>query len=457
MTEPEVVDRPRRIIAIVGRPNVGKSAFFNRLAGRRIAIVHEQSGVTRDRLMADVTWDNQPFEVIDTGGIGYMDGATPDGVIDQGIIHQVEAAIQDATILIFVVDISVGLLPLDQEVAKLLHASGRQVFLAANKSDNIELDADIVEFEGLGYPAFPISALHNRGVGEMMEEVLPCLPPAENLTVKNPLKVAIVGRPNAGKSSYINRLLRHERVIVSEVPGTTRDSIEIPFSVGTGEHAKHYQLIDTAGVRKRGKVKDLVEHFSVIRTERSIDRADIAILVLDAEEGPKDKDKKLAAMIRDKETGCILMINKWDLAEGITTQTKYGKALSEQLSFLNFAPVMFASSKSGYNIRKTIEAIDYVASQVSRELSTGVLNRVIHDATQRVAPPMVKGSRLKIYYCTQVGTKPVRIKFFCNNPKNATSAYKAYIMNQLRSKFGLEGAPIVMHFVARPKVELDPL
>lgn len=445
---------PQRIVAIVGRPNVGKSALFNRLVGRRLAIVHEETGVTRDRLASEATWENERFELIDTGGVGLIDAGASADEIERGTRAQVDVAIQDAAVVLLVVDITAGVVPLDVEVARLLHHSGRPVFVAANKADRAELDETAAEFESLGFPVFPVSALHRRGLDPLMEGVARELPDVENVTLANPLKVAIVGRPNVGKSSYINRLLRNDRVIVSNIPGTTRDSIEVPFTVGRGDSARHYVLVDTAGIRKQGRVKSAVDQFSLMRTQKSIERCDVAVLMLDAAEGPSARDKRIAAAIMELNKGCLLLINKWDLA-GEVTQRAYGKALAREMPFFSFAPTIFASAKSGYNIRRTIEAIDYVGAQVQMTLTTGLLNRVLHEAFQRVTPPARGGRRLKFYYATQVGAAPIEVRLFVNDTKRVAPAYKSYLLKSLRKAFGLEGAPVVLQFRARPRRERE--
>ena len=447
----------KRIVAIVGRPNVGKSALFNRLVGRRVSIVHEEVGVTRDRVACEANWNGERFELIDTGGLGHFDRETSRDQIVAGTEAQAEVAIADASIIIFVVDITAGVAPLDEEVARILHKSGRPVFLAANKADNPERDEEVYAFDALGFPVFPVSALHNRGLTDLMQGVLSHLPPAENPTEKEPLRVAVVGRPNAGKSSYINRLLHSERVIVSDIPGTTRDSIEVPFTIGKGDSARHYQLIDTAGVQKDTRSRGAVDWFSNLRTQKSIERSDVVVLMLDAETGPTSRDKKVAAKVIDAQKGVLLLVNKWDRAEevedGRITQTQYLPALREALPFLNFAPVLFVSAKTGYNIKRSIEAIDYVAAQTRTEITTGVLNRVIAKACEKYPPPIVKGKRLKIYYATQTGTNPIYFKVFVNNPANARSNWVAFLKNQLREAFGLEGAPIFIKLVARSRTE----
>lgn len=445
-----------RTIAIVGRPNVGKSALFNRIVGRRVSIVHEECGVTRDRVVCETEWDEQQFDLIDTGGLGTIDSRSTANVIVDQTNEQVEIAVQDAAAIIFVVDLTAGVVPMDEEVARLLHRADRPVFIAANKADSMMRDDDTDDFESLGFPVFPVSALHNRGVDSLMEAVLPELPAGENRTERNPLRVAIVGRPNAGKSSYINRLLKSDRVIVSEVPGTTRDSIEIPFTIGSGPQARHYQLIDTAGVNRRNRRSGAVEHYSNMRAEESIDGADVVVLLMDASEGPKLQDKKLAAKILEAHKGCILMVNKWDLTEETeVTQTKYEPALRKEMPFLGFAPLLFTSAESGYNIKRSIELVDYIAAQVETKLPTGVLNRVLQDAVAKNPPPIVKGRPLKVYYATQTGANPIFIKLFVNNTLRATATYKRYLINQLRKAFGLEGAPVELKLVPRTRPDLE--
>lgn len=453
--ELEAEETRARIVAIVGRPNVGKSALFNRVVRRRMAIVHEESGVTRDRLACEVSFGEERFELMDTGGIGFVDDSAPADVIEEGMKYQVEVAIEDAGAIIFAVDATAGVMPMDVEVARLLHDCGCPVFLAANKCDSSDHDMLSVAFEEFGFPVFAVSALHGRGMSDLLEAALATLPPGVPPEERDVLKVAIVGRPNAGKSSYVNRLIREERLIVSEVPGTTRDSIEVPFQIGKGKGRKDYVFIDTAGVRRAGKVDSVVEKFSVMRTETSIKMSDVVLLVLDATEGPKNRDKKLANLVEKHEKGCIILVNKWDLAEGVTTQRQYGKALVENVPFLRHVPIIFASAMTGYNMRRTLEAIDFVATHVDTTLSTGLLNRTILTVHQRTPPPMVKNHRMRIYYCTQVGTRPVRIRLFVNDPKRCPPAYKSFLINKLRATFGLEGAPIVLQFVRRPKKDFE--
>jgi GTP-binding protein len=451
MSSPQTLSN--RTIAIVGRPNVGKSSLFNRLIGRRVAIVHEQAGVTRDRLSAEVTARERHFELIDTGGIGQLDKSAAKDDIDAGILDQVNAAIEDAGLILFVVDVMQGPHPLDEEVAQRLRASGRPVWLLANKADNETLEQNALEFERFAFPVHAVSTLHNRGVGELLDAIVAVLPEQENLTIANPIRVAVVGRPNAGKSSIINRLIKAERVIVSPIAGTTRDSIEVPFQVGSGETARHYKLIDTAGLRKWGKVKEAVDKYSNLRTENAIAHADVTLLVMDASEGPTVRDKKILSLIEEAEAGCILVVNKWDLAEGVTTQRQYEESLRRELPYLAHVPILFGSAINGYNMKRMVEMINEVSSNLSKRLSTGVLNRMLQEAFQKISPPMIKGKRLKMYYATQVGERPLRIKIFVNSPSLVPGAYKKYLDRCVREAFGLEGAPLVMIFNRRRPLE----
>jgi GTP-binding protein len=449
---------PFPLVAIVGRPNVGKSALFNRILNRRLAIVHEEFGVTRDRLISRTAWDGKAFDLVDTGGLQEFNRATSSDVIATGTREQSEVAISDATVVVFVVDVETGILPLDEEVALLIRRQGVPAVLVVNKCDNPQREAEALVFERFGFPVFNVSALHNRGIQELLDHVAETLPAAEDGPSPDPLKVTVVGRPNVGKSSFINRLLRKERMIVSDIPGTTRDSIDIPFTVGKEPTARHYLLTDTAGMRRMGKIDGAVERYSVFRAEKSIERADVVILMLDASQGPSSQDKAIANLIEEAEKGCVLVINKWDLM-GHSTQKQYCDALARELPFLKWVPIIFVSAKDGYNMRQCLETLDQVAAQVQAHLPTGLLNRAIMTAYDRVQPPMIKGKRFKIYYATQMGSKPVRIGLFVNDPKRLTPAYREFLIHTLRDAFGLEGAPIRLiakertraEFVAKPR------
>lgn len=444
-----------RSIAIVGRPNVGKSAIFNRIAKKRIAIVHDESGVTRDRLVRSVEWNGQTFDLVDTGGIN-LAGATGRDAIQQGTIDQAKAALEDAAAAVLVVDAQTGLTPVDEEVARIVRKAGVPCVLAVNKCDLPKHEGRVVDFASLSFPSFPVSAQHDRGFSELMAAVLPHLPPAKpEPSVASPLKVAIVGRPNAGKSSFINRILRQVRLIVSDVAGTTRDSIEVPFTIGEGAAARHYKLIDTAGMRRVHKIDSAVERFSHFRAEASIKEADVVVLVIDATAGPLVQDKRIAAVIARENKSCVVVVNKWDVAhdnpETEVTQTKYEPELRAAMPFLYFCPVVFASAKSGYNVRKALETIDAVAANTRAKLPTGLLNRVIGEAYAAVKPPSSGRKHFKIFYATQTGNEPLRIRLYANDAHIPGENYTSYLKKALRSAFGLEGVPIVIDYYNRAR------
>lgn len=443
----------RCAVAIVGRPNVGKSAIFNRLAGRRIAIVHEERGVTRDRLIAEVQWGPRRFELIDTGGLGRPDSVASDisvsaETIEHAVRQQVKSAIKDAAVILFVADLKAGLLPQDEEAAGFFRKSRRVILLVANKADHPARDVLSADFTRLGFPVFPVSALHGRGFDALMEAVMEALPEGENRTVSHPLKVAFVGRPNVGKSSVVNRLLRSDRVIVSDQPGTTRDSIDIPFVIGCDAMARHYLLTDTAGIRRAGKIRQPVEGLGLMRAERSISCADVVGLVMDAAQGPTAHDKSIASGILATRKGCVLVVNKWDLTENVSAK-RYQSALRKVMPFCDFMPVVFVSAKTGWNIRCMVDVMDRVASFLQSALPTGLLNRVIKDAFERVQPPLVGGKRLKIFYATQVKSCPLVVMLFVNDPRRMVSAYQGYLIRRLRLAFGLEGVPVILQLRAR--------
>lgn len=439
-----------RVVAIAGRPNVGKSAIFNRIVGRRLSIVHEEVGVTRDRVSAEADVRGRKFELIDTGGLGFLDGETTRDGIEKGIRDQVAAALEDAKVIILVVDITAGMQPLDREVARVFRESGRPVFVAVNKCDNDTVQASADEFAELAFPLFPVSALHNRGFDALLQHVVEALPDEEPVTRENPLRVAVVGKPNAGKSSYLNRILDEERLIVSDIAGTTRDSVELPFTIGEGEEARHYLLVDTAGLRHIRRASTAVEYYSVLRSQKAIERADVVVMMLDAEQGPTRQDKRIASMILKAQKGCVILVNKWDLARGKVKQKEYLDAIREAVPFLNFVPVLFVSAKDGSNIAKSIEVIDEVAASITQTLTTGVLNRVLQDAYAKVQPPAVRNRRFKFYYATQIGVRPIRIAMFVNDTKFLTQPYLAYLINQLRAAYDLDGAPVDLILKAKP-------
>lgn len=442
---------PTRTVAIVGRPNVGKSALFNRIANRRIAIVHDQSGVTRDRIVREVSWHGESFRLVDTGGIRLFDGTKEKDVIEMAVRDQVDVALADAAAVILVVDVLAGMSPDDAEVARLVHKSGRPCYLAINKCDLPRHEKGEDDFAALAFPAFKISAQHNRGIDELMEAVVRELPPkteAELREERKPLRVAIVGRPNAGKSSYINRLLRSDRVIVSNVAGTTRDCVDVPFAIGE----RNYTLVDTAGMRHVHKIDTSVERFSLFRSEEAVRECDVAVLVMDAEIGPTTQDKFIASMIQRENKGCLILVNKWDIARAKGyTETAAIAHMREMLPFLRHVPVLFISAREGYNVRNTVEAIDRVAEHQRRVLPTGVLNRTLNNAFARSQMPSKMGRQLRFHYATQTGVNPMILRLFVNDARIATKPFQDYVTRILREAFDLEGAPIVLQFRSRVK------
>lgn len=445
----------RNLVSLVGRPNTGKSALFNRIARKRVAIVFDQPGVTRDRVTREVEILGRKVMLVDTGGIAFDRGVTNDP-LDSETRSQAALAVEDSAVCVIVVDARAGILPLDTEVIKRVRESGVLCVIAANKCDTPEDDWRAAEFERFGLPVFAISAEHGRGIEALLKDITGKLAPmSEEEKSARPLRVAIVGRPNAGKSSYVNRLLNAPRVIVSEIPGTTRDAVEVPFSIGSGPEARHYMLVDTAGMKPHTKMsKTSVDNFSLFRSEAAIEEADVVLLVLDPMLGPTMQDKRIAGKILEANRACVILMNKWDLAqEKGMTETKAVPALRAMMPFLSFAPVVFCSNKSGYNIRRTVEAIDTAAASASMKLPTGMLNRVIEVATKKTLSPMVKGKRLKIYYGLQVSTNPQTLRLFVNDPKLVTPAYLSYIERRIRERFGLEGAPLRIFLKARSRKE----
>jgi len=450
------------VIAIVGRPNVGKSALFNRIVGKRIAIVHDEPGITRDRISAEAQWRGVPFTLLDTGGIGLVKGERTSDDIIVAMRRQADVAIQDAALIVLVVDARDGVMPLDEEVAHLLRASGKPIFLAVNKVDNLQQENLLADFLPLGFKqVFPVSAIQGTGVAELLDEAISLLPQIEPSTIPHqpspvaPLKIAIVGRPNVGKSSLVNRLAREERVIVSEAPGTTRDAVDVPFTVEAGGETRPYVLIDTAGIRPRRKVDTSVEFFSVRRAEKSIERCDLAILVLDASFGVSAQDKKIGGLILAAHKGCIIAVNKWDLI-GEKVQKKFIEELHRLLFFLDFAPVVFISAKSGQGMGRLLSVIHEVDRQLNQTITTGLLNRVLADAVAARQPPLRAGQRLKFYYATQTGTRPPRILTFVNDPAAFSDSYRKYLADRLRAAFGFEGCPIVINGRQRERT-IEPI
>ena len=442
------------VVSLVGRPNTGKSALFNRIAKKRVAIVFDQPGVTRDRVTREVEALGRRFMLVDTGGIAFDRRVTRDPLDDE-TRSQAALAVEDSAVCVIVVDVREGVTPLDAEVIKRVRESGVPCVIAANKCDTPDEDFKAHEFDRFGLEVFPVSAEHSRGVDALVTRIVGALPQVDEaeIAARRPLRVAIVGRPNAGKSSYVNRLLKAPRVIVSDIPGTTRDAIEVPFTIGTGPEARRYMLVDTAGMKPHTKMsKTSVDNFSLFRSEQAIEEADVVLLVMDPVMGPTLQDKRIAGKILDAHRSCVVLMNKWDLAQeqGIT-ETKATEALRTMMPFLNFAPVVYCSNKSGYNIRRTVEAIDRAAASACEKIPTGMLNNAIVKATKRTLSPMMKGKRLKIYYALQVSTNPQTIRLFVNDPKLVTPAYMSYIEKNIRARFGLEGAPLRLFVKARTR------
>jgi len=434
------------VVAIIGRPNVGKSALFNRLARRRLAIVHHEWGITRDRVSTEVRWGGRRFELQDTCGVSLPAGSRADDELMAAAHRQVAAAVEEAHVLILVVDAH-GLAPFDFEVADIARKAGKPVVTAANKADNAELERRAAEAAELGFPVVAVSALHGRGVRELLEAVVGHLPPhGEAEEGISPLRVAVVGRPNAGKSSYVNRILQQERMVVSAVPGTTRDAVEIPFMLGDPAEGRRFVLIDTAGLRKRGKAKTAVEKFSLLRTEASIRRADIVVLMLDAVAGPHKQDKKAVWMIDAEGKGGLILVNKWDLVSEVSEE-EYERGLREHLPFARYLPVVFVSAKTGWNIERSLEALDFVAGRIGARVGTGILNRVLQEAVERHRPVFRTGRPFKLYYAAQTGQRPPEFTLFVNRVRGLPTDYESYLENSLRRAFGFEGTAIRLRLV----------
>ncbi|MEA4934093.1 MAG: ribosome biogenesis GTPase Der [Lawsonibacter sp.] len=428
------------LVAIVGRPNVGKSMLFNKLAGQRLSIVEDTPGVTRDRLYAPCEWRNRVFNIVDTGGI---EPGTDDQILSF-MREQAEIAIQAATVIVFVCDVKTGMTAADQEVANLLLRSRKPVVLAVNKADQTGREnPDIYEFYnlGLGDP-ISVSALHGHGTGDLLDACFAYFPKeGEEEEENDTIKVAIIGKPNVGKSSLVNRILGEERVIVSDVAGTTRDAVDSSFENEKGK----YLLIDTAGMRKKARVDDRIEKFSVLRATMAIERSDVCLILIDAQDGVTEQDTKVAGLAHEAGKACIIVVNKWDAVEKDgKTMDKMRQDVMRDLSYMTYAPVVFISALTGQRVDRLFDLINYVNNQAATRISTGMLNSVLSDATARVQPPTDKGRRLKIYYMTQTGIRPPHFICFCNDARLFHFSYQRYLENQIRSTFGLEGTPIRM-------------
>ncbi|MDB6129482.1 MAG: der [Verrucomicrobiales bacterium] len=489
------------LIAIVGRPNVGKSALFNRIIKKRVAIVHDEPGVTRDRISVEAEYKGYPYTLMDTGGIGLRRGEKAKNVIEQAALDQVELAIEAAHVIIFVVNVQEGIVPLDEEVGLRLRQSRKPILIAVNKVDNFKSEAGLTEFSALGFDEiFPVTAIHGLGLENLMDAAFKHLPPLPANTSPQmhdgyeeqetseeepekprlimgktrPVNIAIVGRPNVGKSSIINAMTNSKRVIVSPIAGTTRDSIDVPFEVETDGVRQQYILIDTAGVRQEKRIDDSVEFYSVKRTDESIAKSDITVLVVDAEHGITAQDKKIAGKIQEERRACIIVVNKWDLVKGVTearkkeiedrqtrvrdditkrltTLSEFGTWVQGQLFFMDYAPVIFTSATSGFHLDRLLEAIRYVASQLVQKIPTAILNRTINFAIEQRQPVSAGGHRLKFYYATQVRESPPTFLLFVNKDELFSEQYNKYLGAEIRKAFGYEGCPIILVPKARTK------
>jgi GTP-binding protein len=430
------------MVAIVGRPNVGKSTLFNRLTRSRLAIVRDEPGVTRDRIYASCKWRNQKFSLVDTGGLDLL---TQDQLWCQ-VREQAEIALEEAQVIILLLDARQGLNPLDKEIVQHLWKQDKPLVVAINKIDSPQNELHMADFYALGISQmFPISAEHGLGIGDLIDEVVELLPPAPEETEqldKDYLRVAVVGRPNVGKSTLINYLLQENRVMVSREPGTTRDAIDTPVEL----NGNKYVLIDTAGIRKRARVKRVLEKFSVVKSLRAIGRCDVALVLIDAAEGITDQDLRIASYAHQAGKALVVGVNKWDLVpnKNSSTMKEYALDIKERLKLMDYAPLIFFSAISGQRVFNVLKLISQVGKQYARRLSTPQLNEMLQQSISRHHPPTYQGKPVKLYYITQVSTKPPTFVLFANHPRGIGVSYRRYLINQIRCTFGLTGTPLAV-------------
>jgi GTPase len=432
------------VIAIVGRPNVGKSTFFNRLSRSRAALVDDRPGITRDRLYRTVDYGDTQITIVDTGG---FDDTGRDPFFEK-MKQQIEAALDEADTVVFLVDARQGLMPGDSEIAEILRRSGRKVFLAANKIDGPEHEHLAMEFHAVGLgEVYPLSSAHGYGLRDLMDRVVEGFERnTETRQDKEHIRVAIVGRPNAGKSSLINRILGHERLVVSDIPGTTRDAVDTPFRYG----GRDYVLVDTAGIRRKAKVREKIDKFSMIKAVKSLDRCHVAAVLIDASKGITEQDARICGYAFDRGKGIVLVVNKWDLVKGEVSAEKHIDAGIEiQLKYLSFAPRLNMSALTGEKVMRLFSTVDTVYDQMSIKVGTGVLNRVVQRIVARHAPPRTGRTGLKFYYATQTGILPPTFSLFVNNPDLVHFSYERFIVNRLREECGLRNSPMRLHFKKR--------
>ena len=428
------------IIAIVGRPNVGKSTLFNRIAGGRKAIVDDEPGVTRDRNYADVDWEGRTFTLIDTGG---FEPVSKDRIFVQ-MREQCELAMEEADAILFVMDGKDGLTPSDEEIADMLRRQKKPVFYVVNKVDGPEQEDRVLEFYGLGVePVYSVSAEHGYGVSDLVDEVLKVLPLAEEKEDKGATRVAVVGRPNVGKSSLVNRFLGYKRLLVDPAPGTTRDSIDTLLR----RDGKRYVFIDTAGIRRKSRISLRLEKYSILEALRTLDRCDVALLMLDAREGVTDQDARIGGFIHEKGQGCVLVMNKWDLIDKDThTMKEFQREAFDRLKYLSYAPILFISAVSGQRVAKVLDAVDRVAEQAKKRVATSLLNHAFERWVEEVPPAMHQHHRIKLNYITQVSKAPPTFMITANFPEGIHFSYERYLVNRIREEFGFEGVPIRLLF-----------